>query len=273
MGVAGLRDDRIFKSTRIISAIVVPFLVLAFIILYFFPERSGSQFAWEIRPNMTAVFMGAGYIGGAWLFLNVIVGRRWHRVAAGFLPVSSFTVAMFLATVLHWSRFDVRHFPFALWLGLYVITPVLVPWMWLRNRGTDPGIPETADLVVPAVARWALGSLGVLLLVFAVGGFIAPGWLASVWPWKLTPLTARVLSGWFALLSVGGIVISRDTRWSAWRVGLQSIGLWHLLVVIGAVLHQADFPGGLVNWYLICVVLVLLGMGALYVQMTRRRQP
>src|SRR3990172_4482977 len=265
------KDDRIFLATRLVAALVVPVLVLAFVILYFSPELSGRRFAWEIQPSMTARFMGAGYLGGAWLFANAIFGRRWHRVAAGFWPVTAFTAAMLLATILHWSRFDLGRFPFQVWLGLYIITPFLVPWLWLRNRLTDPGAQEADDLVVPALARWGLGLLGAFLLGFALLGFASPAWLVSIWPWTLTPLTARVLSGWLALLGVGGLVISRDRRWSAWRVGLQSIPLWQLLVVIAALLSPADFKTGLVNWYLISVLVVLAGMILLFVQMESRR--
>jgi peptidoglycan/LPS O-acetylase OafA/YrhL len=79
------------------------------------------------------------------------------------------------------------------------------------------------------------------------------------------------MSVWFSLLGVGGIVISRDRRWSAWKVGLQAIGLWHILVVIAAFLNPADFHNGLWNWYLISVILVLLGMAALAIWMQQRR--
>jgi hypothetical protein len=262
-----VQDDRIFRSTKIVAAIVVPFLLLAFMILYLFPETSGTRFAWEIKPDMTAVFMGAGYLGGALLFIHTLVSERWHRVAPGFMPVTSFTIAMLLATMLHWSRFDTSKLPFILWLILYAVTPFLVPFLWWRNRGTDSGTPEIDDQVVPTVVRWALRLLGLGLVVFAIVGFVQPEWIVTVWPWTLSPLTARILSGWFALLGIGGWVIGRETRWSSWRVGLQSIGLWHVLVVIGAFMHQEDFPQGLLNWYLISVVIVLMGMAVLYTQM------
>lgn len=267
-----ITDDRIFRSTRIVAALVVPFLVLAFIILYFLPESSGERFAWEIRPDMTAAFMGAGYLGGSWLFLNVIWGKRWHRVAPGFPPVTAFTIGMLLATALHWERFDVGHLPFLIWLVLYVVTPFLVPFVWWRNRTTDPGTPEADDVVVPAAARWALAALGVVLLASAVVAFAWPDVVIRIWPWTLTPLTARILGGWFALLGVGGLVIARDSRWSAWPVGLQAIAIWHVLVLVAAYLYRADFPGGLFNWYLISVVVVLLGMAGLFVMMERRRR-
>lgn len=266
-----VQDDRIFRSTRIVAAVVVPFLVLAFVILYFFPETTGARFAWQINPPMTAAFMGAGYLGGSWLFLNTIWGKRWHRVAPGFLPVTAFTIAMLLATILHWDRFDLSHLPFQIWLVLYVVTPFLVPYIWWRNRVTDPGTPEEDDVYVPAVARWGLGALGAGLLVFAVVAFVWPDFVINLWPWTLSVVTARILGGWFALLGVGGLVISRDTRWSAWRVGLQAIAIWHVLVVIAAFINRADFPNGLLNWYLVSVVVVLAGMAVLYALMEQRR--
>jgi hypothetical protein len=260
-------DDRIFSIIKIISAGVVPFLLLAFIILYFFPHLSGERFAWSINPPFMAMFMGAGYIGGAWLFLNVVFGKRWHRVAPGFFPVTSFTIAMLLATLLHWDRFDPGHFPFQLWLGLYVVTPFLVPWMWWYNHKTDHGNPEPDDLTVPAPPRWVLRTLGLILLFFAIMGFLFPNWLIQIWVWKLKPLTARVLSGWFSLLGVGGLIIGRETRWSAWRVGIEAIGIWHILVVIAAFMRPQDFPGGVWNWYVISVIITLMGMIVLYIQM------
>jgi hypothetical protein len=153
---------------------------------------------------------------------------------------------------------------------LYVVTPFLVPFVWWRNRVTDPGTPEPGDQVVPVAARWALIGLGVVLLAFAVLAFVAPERVIALWPWQLTPLTARIMGGWFALLGVGGLVIGRESRWSSWPVGLQAIGIWHVLVVIAAVLNPGDFPGGLLNWYLISVVLVLAGMIALFVMMATR---
>lgn len=263
------KDDRIFPVTRIVAAVVVPFLVLAFIILFFFPEQTGARFAWKINPPMTAAFMGAGYLGGSWLFINAIFGRRWHTIAPGFPAVTTFTIAMLLVTVLHWEIFDLSHLPFQLWLALYVITPFLVPWLWWRNRQTDPGRPQADDKIVPTAARWSLLLLGGVLLLFAVGGLIFPNWLISLWPWTLSIVTARILSGWFALLGVGGLVIGGERRWSSWTVGLQSIGLWHLLVLVAALRNPADFQHGLLNWYLVSVVLVLAGMLGLSLYMWR----
>lgn len=151
------------------------------------------------------------------------MGRYWHRVAVGFPAVTTFTVAMLLATLLHWSRFDLHQFPFQLWLGLYIVTPFLVPVIWLRNRAADPGTPEAHDVLVPALVRWGTRLLGLGLLTIVVVGFVFPSVLIAVWPWALTPLLARVLAGWGALIAVGTLVVGGERRWSAWPVGVESI--------------------------------------------------
>jgi hypothetical protein len=258
------QDDRIRPLTRIVAAIIIPFLVLAFIILYLFPHLSGQRFAWEIVPNMTAAYMGAGYLGGAYLFAQALVGRRWHRVSAGFPGVTAFTVAMLLATLLHWSRFDPGHFPFQVWLVLYVITPVLVPLVWLYNRSTDAGSPEPGDVRVPGAVRVLVLAAGTGLILMAIAGLAFPQLLIRLWPWALTPLTARVLAGWGALLGVGAVFIASEARWSAWRVPLESIASWHALVLAAAVMHRQDFTSGLVNWYTLSVAATLLAIGLLY---------
>jgi hypothetical protein len=264
-------DNRVLPQTRWVAALVIPFLVLAFVILVFIPNQTGQRFAWEIKPPMTAAFMGTGYLGGAYFFARVVTARRWHRVAAGFLAVTAFTWCMLLATLLHWDRFDFRHLGGLLWLALYLVTPFLVPWIWWRNRAADPGIPEPGDQAVPSPIRWLTGLIGGLMLAAAVLFFASPGLAIGAWPWKLTPLTARVLGGWFALFGVGALVISRDSRWSAWRIAIESMALWQALILVAAAFHLNDFTRPL-NWYLVAVAVGLPGSVAIYGGMEWRRQ-
>lgn len=269
-----LRSDRIFPATRWVAIGVIPFLLAAFVVLYFLPGRTGQLFAWEINPSMTALFIGAGYLGGAYFFARVATEDRWHRVAVGFPAVTVFTVAMLLATLVHLDRFNQGQLPFYVWFALYILTPVIIPAIWLRNRHTDPQIPEPDDATVPGVMRGLTALISVVMLVFAVLGLALPDVLASIWPWTLSALTGRVLGGWFAFLGVGGLLMAREPRWSAWRIGLQSIGLWQALILLGAALNPADFSQGPVNWYTIVVAVGLIAMIAGYVWVeSRRRAP
>ena len=268
--LAGGPDDRILPLTRIVAAVIIPFLVAAFVILYFFPAESGRRFAWEIKPAMTAVWMGAGYLGGAYFFLRVLLDKRWHRVSAGFWAVTAFTWAMLMTTVLHWSRFDINNLAFQIWLVLYAITPFLVPIVWWRNHKTSA--PETPDVVLPAAVRGGMALIGVFMLLSCFICYVAPDLAISFWPWTLTPLTARIMGGWFALMGVGGLVMARKTHWSSWRYEVESIiFVWQALVLVGAFVHVDDFKPGSA-WFFVAEAAAILALLALHITMQRKMQ-
>ena len=266
------QNNRILPLTRLVSLVVIPFLWLAFVILYFYPDFSGERFAWSIIPHMTAMYMAAGYLGGSWLFVNTVLGKRWHRVQQGFLPITTFTWFMLFATFLHWERFSHGRLGFTLWLILYVITPFLVPAIWLSNRRTDPREPEPDDMIIRPIMRRILLLIALAALAFAVVGFINPDFAIQVWPWTLTPLTARVICGWVALLGVGALTMSNEPRWSGWKVPLESITIWHILVFVAAFLNPTDFRTGMVNWYTISIGAMLVGILIFYALMEWRRR-
>ena len=266
------KNNDIFPVTRIISGIIIPFLLLAFYILFLFPETSGERFAWEIKPAMMAIFMGAGYIAGAYFFLNVVVSRAWHRVAIVFPAITAFTISMLLATLIHWERFDIRHLPFQAWLVLYIISPFLVFGLWQYNRQTDPITLQAGDIIVPNTIRLAIRVIGAVLALTTIAGFLAPNLLIQIWPWELTLLTARVLSGWISLLGFGSLYLSTELRWSSWRIVLETIGIWEILTLIGGFIHAQDLKAGWLNWLFVLILLQLISMVILYFNMELHRR-
>lgn len=146
-----MQDDRILPATRWVAALVAPILGLAFIILYFLPSRTGDFFAWTIKPTMTPMMMGAGYLAGAYFFVRVAAAQKWHHVALGFPAVTAFVWFMLFATILHYDRFNHSHPAFIAWLILYLVTPFLIPALWWVNRKTDPRLPDAPDAVIPAL--------------------------------------------------------------------------------------------------------------------------
>jgi uncharacterized membrane protein len=265
------KDDRIFPSMRIIAGIVAPILLLAFQILYFAPQTSGERFAWEIQPAMMASFMGAGYLAGAYFFLNIVFRRQWHHVRVVFIAITFFTTAMLLTTILHWERFDIQHFPFQAWFVLYVIFPPLVPFLWFRNERTDPVMMESGDLAVPDAIRLVIRWVAIVLSIITVASFIAPQLLIQVWPWELTPLTARVTSGWISLIGFGSLFLAAEKRWSAWQLALQVIAIWEALILIGGFLHVQELKTGWFNGLFISILLQLIALIGFYVSMEVRR--
>lgn len=272
-GIDPLPDDAILPATRLIAAGVIPFLIAAFLILYLRPAETGERFAWKIASPLTAALMGAGYLGGAYFFARVLIERRWHRVAHGFPPVAAFTAILLTATLLHWDTFDPAHWPFLVWLVIYIVTPIAVPLVWWRNRSRDPGTPEPDDLSVPPVAGRVTLAAGVVLLASAVYLFCLPEHAAGLWPWPLTPLTARVLAGWQTLLGVGALAMSRERRWSGWRIPLQSILIWQGLLLPTFYLRRDAFgTGGPLNWFTLYTLAGVIAAAAFLIIMERRRR-
>src|SRR5688572_19752355 len=221
------RDDRVLRQTHILGAVIVPFLVIAFGLLYFFPGDTKSYFAWEIHPDITPMIMGAGYIAGAYFFARVVMETRFHRVHVGFLPVTAFTIFMAAGSFLHLDRFLQDHVAFWIWMGLYVTTPILVPLAWYVNRRTDPGTPEPGESRLGSRVRGVLIGVGAFQTIVAFALLLSPSTMIDIWPWMLTPLTAQTLGGWFALPGITAIMMGLDGRPSAIRITLHSqvIGL------------------------------------------------
>src|SRR5207302_7992607 len=92
---------------------------------------------------------------------------------------------------------------------------------------------------------------GILFLLAALYAFVKPAWLIPLWPWKATPLTMRVIVSFYSMLGVAVIAVFREPRWSAWRIGLIGVIVWHALTIVAALLRQQDFPRGLFNqpWF------------------------
>jgi hypothetical protein len=270
--VAPDRDDRVLPSTRWIARFIIPFLAAAFLVLYGLPDRTTALFAWTIRPEMTPVVMGAGYGAGVYFFYRVATADEWHTVAPVFLGIATFTWFMGVATVLHWANFNHAHYTFVLWVVLYAVTPVLIPAVWARNRRTDAGAPTTDDPRLPDSVRLLGGALAVVVTVSAVTLFVLPDLLIAAWPWAVSPLTARVLAGWFALFGVVNGVAILDPRWSGARILVQSELLGFGLVLVGVVRFWSNFDASnVLTWAVVGgMMLYLVAIVVLYVVMERR---
>jgi hypothetical protein len=68
----------------------------------------------------------------------------------------------------------------------------------------------------------------------------------------------RVMMSFYSMLGVAVITVLREPRWSAWRIGLIGVIVWHALIIVAALLRQQDFPHGLFyhSWFLFELVVL-----------------
>jgi hypothetical protein len=258
--------------TRLLALVIVPFLLGAFVILYFFPKETARLFAWPIKPTMTSMVLASAYLGGAYFFLRVLVERHWNAIKIGFPPVILFAGLLGVATVMHWDVFNHRHATFWIWAALYFTTPFLVLWAWLANRRIASS-PLTDELRLGPQARLIIGMIGLLALVQGLIMFVAPQLVMPFWPWSLTPLTCRVVGAIFCLGSAG-LGVFADPRWSSVTMLLEVEMIMVPLMLIAAIRALRELhPTRVLTWLLGAgFVAILIGSIHLWVVMTARRR-
>lgn len=269
-----VRDDRVSALTRWVSLVIIPFLVVAFVVLVPWPSDTGRLFAWQIKPTLTSMVLGSVYLGGAYFFLRAFRAKEWHTVKGGFVPVGTFATLMGVATIAHWDKFLHTHVAFWLWAGLYFTTPFLVFWVFLANRKYDA--PATgADLLLSVGVSRIIAVVGGLSLLTGMFLFLLPNRAVTIWPWTLTPLTSRVLGAIFCL-GIAGLGVLFDRRWSSARVLLQVAALMLALIVVAGARATGEFDSANAMTWLISggFAAVLAAIIVLYLRMeTRLAQP
>jgi uncharacterized membrane protein len=265
-----IRDDRVSALTRWVSLVIIPFLVVAFVVLVPWPDDTGRLFAWDIKPALTPMVLGSVYLGGAYFFLRAFLAKEWHTVKGGFVPVGTFATLMGVATIAHWDKFLHTHVAFWLWAGLYFTTPFLVFWVFLANRKHDAPATGT-DLLLSVVVSRIIAVVGGLSLLTGMFLFLLPHQAVTIWPWTLTPLTSRVLGAIFCL-GLAGLGVLFDRRWSSARVLLQVAALMLALIVVAGARATGEFdPANAMTWLVSGgFVAVLAAVIALYLRMEAR---
>ncbi len=250
-------DDRVLTYTRILSLFILPFLLVAFVLLYLFPGSTTRLFAWTITPTMTPMMLGAAYLGGAYFFLRVLRASRWSAISTGFISVALFASLLGVATILHWDRFNHTHPAFWVWAGLYFTAPWLVIGAWVANRATRSRTDATTDRL-GTTARWAVALVGLLALGQGLFMVVLPERVIPLWPWALTPLTCRVVGAVFCL-GAAGLVTVIDARWTTLRLMVQVAVLMLVLIVVGVLRALGEFDTSRpLTWLLLIGALVIL---------------
>jgi hypothetical protein len=228
---------------RIWLAVEVLFGVGAVLAIGRDPASSATNFAWPINPVVMAAVLGAFYITSAPLFLLPLLAKRWENIRVIILPAALFCAVQLAATFLHWDKFSVGTGPFYVWFASYLLPPPIfvTAYLWHQNKASSNNISSTDP--IPSWLNRLLIVTGSLLTFIAVLVFFSPGLLIPVFPWQLTPLTARSMSGW--LMAIGTLMISMFRENDRTRARL---GTPMLILVLPVLLLQMSRFAEQVNW-------------------------
>jgi hypothetical protein len=217
------------------------------------------------------MLLGSVYLGGAYFFARAVRAARWHTIKGGFPPVATFATLMGIATILHWGKFTHSHVAFWLWVGLYFTTPFLIAGVWIVNRRFEDRRID-GEVVVPEPMARVIGAIGILAAAMSAFLFLFPQRAIAIWPWTLTPLTARVMGAIFAL-GLAAVGAFTERRWSAYRLLVQVEMIMLALILVSGVGAAGDWdPSNVLTWLFAAgFVGVLAASAVLYVRMERQQ--
>jgi len=273
-----MRSRPLVPGLRVMLAAASVLVFLAGVPLFLGSEQTDLYFAWTIAPPLTAAFLGAAYWSS--LLMTVLSLRRglW---ASGRLAVAAILVVSVLilaATALHLDRFHlaspvlVAQLVAWAWLIVYLVVPPLILIflvVQLRSRGEDA--PRQQPL--PLIVRLVLGAQAAVMLPCGALLFLIPQIAGTIWPWMLTPLTARAIGAWLIGLGTVAALGTSEDDFDRVSFGLLSsfaLGVLELLAL-------ARYPSFVrwndpATWIYLAMLLSILLVGAYgLVNMNRRR--
>lgn len=107
-----------------------------------------------------------------------------------------------------------------------------------------------------------LGAAGAVQLLVAMVFFAVPGIATALWPWALTPLTARVIAGFVAANAMTLLVFWWEPRWDNLAAGLQTVAIGIVLITVAVPRAAGDFPTPPALWGFLAALGVALALTA-----------
>jgi hypothetical protein len=213
------------------------------------PEWAAQNFLWDVTP-FVAMTIGAWYLGAAFVAWQSARVWRWSLIYMGIIFVWTFSLLELLLLVNYWPmlQFDTWiawFYLFALAIGSIISILGVLDWMRTRPSTTDEGaeVPVWQRAFLFIFIAFALYISVPLLMGTANGG--------SIWPGKLTPLTARGFGAFYFAITFGDLFGIFERRLGTFHFLLPFATVGSVLLLIPALVYldQFDFQeqsGGLV---------------------------
>ena len=236
-----------FNNVGVIQCFLALFFVLWFLIM----PQNGKYFAWPVIPEMTALFLGAGFILRSYFGYHLWRDKYWYTVRWSLYGDYAFLSVLFISTWWHISEMNwhlegvsdgLRLFSLVIvhvWLLAYTFEPLTV--FLLHPRDTEANAPVPANL---SEGELQMPLKSALLAIFYVGTamwalfFFTPAFANTRWAWELNAFDSRIMSAWFAGSAVWSITMYFMKDWAEVKMGVRALTFlvlgWLAVWIIGS---------------------------------------
>lgn len=226
----------ITKGQRLLYGVICAAALLVAGLGLFAPQYLASIFTWMVLPPLHARFVGAVYLFGAVFMAGCLAARTQAEVRWAVQMIGVWTGMLFIISLLNLEAFDFKQLPVRIWFISYITYPIISIWMTWRQPK-----PQQADaLSGPSLPAWAKGFLltqGIVVSALAALLFFAPGFMSTVWPWKVTPLLAQMYAGPLISYGLGSLLFSRQDTWLGIRAIVPGMFVFTAGTVIVSFMH------------------------------------
>ena len=217
--------------------------LVAGFLLFPLAEETDRFFSWTIQPPLTAAFMGAAYWAAFVLIGWAARSATWELARPALVPVTTIAVLLLVATLVHLDKFDLDSIFGWFWLVVYCsVPPALAVLVWAQAR--RPAGPAPQGRPIPAALRAALLLQAVVMGGLGVVMYVEPSTAGDLWPWALTPLTARAVSAFLIGFAAAAAYAAWDNRLVPFAGAAYAYAALGALELLAAAVFSGDFDGG-----------------------------
>ena len=226
-----------FNNVGVIQCFLAAFFVLWFLIM----PRTGIYFAWPVKPELTATFLGAGFILRSYFGYHLWRDKYWYSLRWSMNGDFAFLGTLFVTTWWHASEMNwhvqgvsdgLRIFSLIIahvWVLAYTFEPLTVFLLHPRDAEANAPVPlNLSEGEIQPVMKNALAATFFLGGAFWAILFIAPEFANTRWPWELNAFDSRIMSAWFAGISVWSVTMYFMKDWAEIKVGVRALMLFLL---------------------------------------------
>jgi hypothetical protein len=212
----------------------------------FFPANVLQVLPFMVPP-MHSRFLGSMYLSGATFMGLNILAKQWAEVRVVTPMIAIWTGMLGIVSLFHLSAFDWGRVQVWIWFIAYISFPLIAAWIaWQQRSQTDPveGLPLSDRL------RTYLYVQGGLVTLLALSLLIAPSWMVTLWPWKITPILAHIYSAPFLSYGLGSLYAVSQQTWREVRIVIYATLVFTVGVLLASLHHANLFNFGIFSTWL-----------------------
>lgn len=198
-------NPRIPSFLRFVVAVECTVVLMAALLLFFFPALAEQRWAWQIPP-FNSRFVGAIYFAAYLPLLIFWFNPRWTPGRWVLWNIFVFTSLVMLVMFLHVDAFAWdRPAVYLIFFPLYIFLPVNSAVFLFLSRNVTVADP----IDMPALWNLMLAFFIAAGLGYGLGLLIAPEGLTRFWPWPVDAFHARIYASAFVTPAVSALILVR----------------------------------------------------------------